>query len=666
MLTGKILNERYKILHTIGGGGMADVYLGEDLILNRKVAIKVLKMEYSNNTEFIERFRREAESAISLSNDHIVNIFDVGEENNIYYMVMEYVEGDTLKEHIQYNGPLSASDAVAIMLQLTSALSHAHTNGIIHRDVKPQNVLMDQYGNVKITDFGIARALSSTQLTKTNDVLGSVHYLSPEQARGGTATKKSDIYSLGIVLFELLTGRLPFSGESAVSVALKHMQTETPYVRSFQPSVPQSLENVVLKATAKNPLHRYQTIDEMENDLKTVLNAGRQDEERFTPPVEEGEDTKVMPVVPPNLKFEEEDGNTIVNSEQQAKDKPNKKSKKWMIFLISFSALVLIAAIIALFVLPKMLIPDDIEIPDVAGKTYEEAFNELTDLGLEVERDTVHDEEVEEGLVVKTSPRAGNTVKEGATVTIVTSMGQEKIEFPDYVGSSFEQTKKLLESNGYQEVIGYQKDSDKPEGEIIAQIQPEPGEEIIPENTRVIFDVSNGPPTVSLQSVEGWSLEDVQDYAKTNNLSLVTEEEFSDDVREGRIIQQNPSPNTELEVGDEFRVVVSKGPDLKPVTKTETFEVKYDPSEGEQAPDNDDNTQDENNENNSSNEPVGQEVVIYIGDANRNINNVFHDETIYADTTYEIEVTVNPGEKASYRVVRDGETYIEQSVPYEE
>lgn len=332
MLTGKILNERYKILRTIGGGGMADVYLGEDLILNREVAIKVLKMEYSNNHEFIERFRREAESAISLSNDHIVNIFDVGEENNIYYMVMEYVEGDTLKEHIQYHGPLSASDAVAIMLQLTSALSHAHRNGIIHRDVKPQNILMNQYGNVKITDFGIARALSSTQLTKTNDVIGSVHYLSPEQARGGTATKKSDIYSLGIVLFELLTGRLPFSGESAVSVALKHMQTETPYVRSFQPSVPQSLENVVLKATTKNPLHRYQSIDEMQQDLETVLNLDRQDEERFIPPTEEGEDTKVMPAIPPNMKLDDESDPTVVNADQQTKDTPNKKSKNGWFF----------------------------------------------------------------------------------------------------------------------------------------------------------------------------------------------------------------------------------------------------------------------------------------------------------------------------------------------
>lgn len=669
MLTGKILNERYKILRTIGGGGMADVYLGEDLILNREVAIKVLKMEYSNNHEFIERFRREAESAISLSNDHIVNIFDVGEENNIYYMVMEYVEGDTLKEHIQYHGPLSASDAVAIMLQLTSALSHAHRNGIIHRDVKPQNILMNQYGNVKITDFGIARALSSTQLTKTNDVIGSVHYLSPEQARGGTATKKSDIYSLGIVLFELLTGRLPFSGESAVSVALKHMQTETPYVRSFQPSVPQSLENVVLKATTKNPLHRYQSIDEMQQDLETVLNLDRQDEERFIPPTEEGEDTKVMPAIPPNMKLDDESDPTVVNADQQTKDTPNKKSKKWMVFLISFSALVLIAAIIALFVLPKMLIPDDIEIPEVAGKTYEEAFSELTELGLEVERESVYDEEIEEDLVVKTSPRAGNTVKEGATVTIVTSMGQEKIVSPITLVALLIKQKNSLKTTVTRKSSAIKRILISQKVKLLRKFNQNQGEAIIPENTRVIFDVSNGPPTISLQSVEGWSLEDVQDYAKTNNLSLVTEEEFSDDVREGRVMQQNPSPNTELEEGDELRVIVSKGPDLKPVTKTETFEVVYDPPADEQPTNNDENNQDENNqadENNSPDEPVGQEVVIYIGDAERNMNNVFHKETIYADTTYEIELTINPEEMASYRVVRDGETYIEESVPYEE
>lgn len=658
MLRGRTLNDRYKLLRVIGGGGMANVYLGEDLILNREVAIKVLKMEYSNNHEFIERFRREAESAISLSNEHIVNIFDVGQEDDIYYMVMEYVEGDTLKEHIQYNGPLSPSEAVAIMLQLTSALSHAHENGIIHRDVKPQNILMNQYGNVKITDFGIARALSSTQLTKTNDVIGSVHYLSPEQARGGTATKKSDIYSLGIVLFELLTGRLPFSGESAVSVALKHMQTETPYVKSFQPDVPQSLENVVLKATAKNPLHRYQSIEEMHRDLETVLNTNRLEEERYVPPQEEGEQTKVMPAIPPNTKFEEESAETLVNSSEKD-EKPSKK-KKWMIFLISFGALALVAAIVALFFLPSMLVPDDVEIPDVSGYEYEEAFSELSELGLEVERESTYDEELEEGLVIRTSPRAGNTVREGATVTLVTSLGQEKIEFPDYVGSSYDQTKRFLDSNGYGDVIGYEKESDQPEGEIIAQIQPTPGEEIIPEETTVIFDVSIGPPTISLQSVEGWSLEDVQEYAQTNDLSLVTEEEFSDDVEEGRIIEQDPGPNTELEEGDEFRVVVSKGPDLQPVTKEITFDVAYDPPEPETSP------EDEENEEEEPPEPVGQQVTIYIGDANRNINNVYYEEEIFEDTTYTIDVTIEPEEFASYRVVRDGETYIEESVPYEE
>lgn len=210
MMVGRIINERYKLIRPIGGGGMARVYLARDLILQRNVAMKILRLEYSNDREFIERFRREAESTISLSHNHIVNLYDVGQEEDVYYIVMEYVEGMTLKQKIQQNGPVSVDEAVHIMNQLTSAIAHAHENGIIHRDIKPQNILVNQDGQVKITDFGIAMALSSTSLTQTNNVLGSVHYLSPEQARGGTATKKSDIYSLGIVLYELLTGQLPF------------------------------------------------------------------------------------------------------------------------------------------------------------------------------------------------------------------------------------------------------------------------------------------------------------------------------------------------------------------------------------------------------------------------------------------------------------------------
>lgn len=272
MIEGHLLSERYQIKHLIGGGGMANVYLADDIILDREVAIKVLRPEFANDPEFIERFDREAQAATSLSHPNIVNIYDVGEEKNILYMVMEYVDGLTLKEYVVQHGPVAVNEAVDIMKQLTDAIAHAHANGLIHRDIKPQNILIDSTGHVKVTDFGIAIALSATSLTQTNSILGSVHYLSPEQARGGMATKKSDIYSLGIVLYELLTAQLPFSGQSPISIALKHLQNDTPSVRQLNENVPQSVENIVLKATAKDPFNRYESVYAMEQALDVALN----------------------------------------------------------------------------------------------------------------------------------------------------------------------------------------------------------------------------------------------------------------------------------------------------------------------------------------------------------------------------------------------------------
>ena len=259
----------------VGGGGMANVYLARDMILDRDVALKILRMDFNNDEEFIKRFNREAQSATSLAHPNIVSIYDVGEDGDIYYIVMEYVEGMTLKQYIQKNDPIPIEKALDIMKQITAAISHAHHNGIIHRDIKPQNILIDHEGNVKITDFGIAIALSSTNITQTNAVLGSVHYLSPEQARGGMANKKSDIYSLGIVMFELFTGRLPFSGESAISIALKHLQSETPSPKRWNPDIPQSVENIILKATAKDSFYRYESVDAMWEDLRTALDPNR-------------------------------------------------------------------------------------------------------------------------------------------------------------------------------------------------------------------------------------------------------------------------------------------------------------------------------------------------------------------------------------------------------
>ena len=290
MMIGKRISGRYKILEMIGGGGMANVYLAHDMILDRDVAVKVLRLDFANSEEFIRRFHREAQSATSLAHPNIVSIYDVGEEESIYYIVMEHVNGQTLKQYIQKNSPVPIEEALLIMEQITSAISHAHQNHIIHRDIKPQNILLDQRGNVKITDFGIAMALSATSITQTNSVLGSVHYLSPEQARGGVANHKSDIYSLGIVMFELLTGRLPFSGESAVSIALKHLQSETPSLRRWNPNIPQSVENIVLKATAKDPFHRYESVEAMEADIRTSLDPSRADEPKFMIPFDDDSD----------------------------------------------------------------------------------------------------------------------------------------------------------------------------------------------------------------------------------------------------------------------------------------------------------------------------------------------------------------------------------------
>lgn len=640
MINGQILNERYKLIRPIGDGGMAKVYLARDIILHRDVAIKILRMEYSNDQEFIERFRREAESTISLSHDNIVNIYDVGQEDDIYYIVMEYVEGMTLKQYIHQYGPASVEDAVNIMSQLTSALTHAHDNGIIHRDIKPQNILINHHGHVKVTDFGIAMALSSTSLTKTNNVLGSVHYLSPEQARGGTATKKSDIYSLGIVLYELLTGQLPFSGESAVSIALKHMQTNTPFVRTFNPTIPQSLENVVLKATAKNPFHRYQSVEEMYEDLQTVLSPSRINEPRFEPPTEEGEETKAMPVFTDkqfNTNVNNQD--TIVKEKSDNTDPKDKKYKKWIAILVSFLSVLVVAAVIALIAMPKLFSPDDIEIPDLTNFTYEDAVRELADLNLEVERESVFSEDIEEGNIVRTSPKGGTVVKEGSTVILYTSLGKEKIEFPDYVGSQFEQTERFLKNNGYLDVIAYEKVSDLPKGQIIRQIQPEPGEKVIPEETKVIFDVSAGPPKIILQSLRGWTVDEVQEYIKQNELTLRTEEEFSDEVPEGYVIRQEPNASTELEKGDEVRIYVSKGPDLKPITVTETVTVT---SEAE----------------------ILHEVVIYVYDMNRNGVEYLR-QPIFEDKSFDIQLTIAPNEMAKIEVYRDGELYEERTVPYD-
>ena len=328
---GQKINDRYEIVKSIGEGGMANVYLAIDLILDRKVAVKVLRGDLANDEKFIRRFQREAKSVSDLSHPNIVEVYDVGEEDGQYYIVMEYIEGKTLKQLINKRGALTLPEVIDIMTQLTDGLAHAHEAYIIHRDIKPQNIMILDNGLVKITDFGIAMATNATQLTQTNSVMGSVHYLPPEQASGKGSTIKSDIYSLGILMYELITGSVPFKGDNAVEIALKHMKEKIPSVRKQNPLIPQSVENIILKATAKNPRNRYDSVREMHDDLVTALE--RDNEKKYVYPYPENDidDTVVVPKVTNNQANKKPDKEIVPAPDDELEETkliPNKKKSK--------------------------------------------------------------------------------------------------------------------------------------------------------------------------------------------------------------------------------------------------------------------------------------------------------------------------------------------------
>src|SRR5699024_3575887 len=575
------------------------------------------------------------------------------------YMVMEYVDGMTLKEYIQRYGPIEVQEAIDIMKQITSAIAHAHENNIVHRDIKPQNIMIDTYGNVKVTDFGIAVALSATSLTQTNSILGSVHYLSPEQARGGMATKKSDIYSLGIVFYELLTGRLPFSGQSAVSIALKHLQSDTPSVRQINPDIPQSVENIVLQAMAKDPFHRYNTVYEMEDSLNHALDPDQLNAEMYKPPEEAGDETKAIPIITDNESNFDGNEDTIVhqpnaetknvppkNNKQKKKTK-KKRKKKWLIIFLVLFLLLGASVVVAFFVLQ----PKEVEIPDLVEMEYEEAVEALEEINLQSEEEIMFSEDIEEGFVVKTDPKAGKTVKENSTVTVYVSDGKETVPFEDYVGEDFSKVKQVLEEQGY-EVIAYEKFSERPVNEIISQIQPTPDTEVVPSETRVIFEISNGPEKVSLNNLKGMTEKEARDYLETAGLSMNKIEEHSDSTPEGEVIRQSPETNTELEKDATVDVYISIGPKEKPpLSHSVTFTVPYTLDETE-------------DEEDVELEP--QTVKIYIDDMNNSSSDVDEEQEITEDTEYTITLTIEPWKVADYKLMRDDNILIDKSVRYEE
>lgn len=652
VMIGRHLNDRYKLLEMIGGGGMANVYLAHDDILDRDVAVKVLRLDYANNEEFIKRFHREAQSVTTLSHPNIVNIYDVGEEDGIYYLVMEYVPGQTLKQYIQQCGMLPVKEALDIMEQLTAAMAHAHHFEIVHRDIKPHNILVRDDGVVKVTDFGIATATSATTITQTNSVLGSVHYLSPEQARGGIATKKSDIYSLGIVMFELLTGRPPFSGESAVSIALKHLQNETPSPKRWNPDIPQSVENVVLKATAKDPFHRYQSVTAMKREIETALYPERMNEEAFRIP-EDMEATRAIPVIQEEQLIEAANDETIIITTKQPEDikkklehkKQKSKSSKWLKGLFITFVLLSLCIVLALTVIPKFFIPKEVEIPDVSGMKYEKAVNVLVDKGFEIgDPHVVHTDDVEEGKVIKTSPAAGRVVKEDTKITIFQSGGKKKKKMQNVVGKEFEVIKHELEDR-FKAVIPYYVESDEPAGKIIEQI-PEAAQPIVEEEEDVKVWVSKGPQQIRLGDFSGWTENSVTNYLNDKKLTVNIKKEHSDTAEKGLVISQSPKAGTLLKEGSKVTVVVSEGKKEK-LTKTVTVNNISIPYENE--------TEEENKE---------KKVEIYKQDMNHTMDQPFDTKMITEPITLSLDFILQEGEKGHYKIIQDGVTIVDQEVPY--
>ena len=440
---GQKINDRYEIIKSIGEGGMANVYLAYDTILDRNVAIKVLRGDLANDEKFVRRFQREALSASSLSHPNIVAMYDVGEDDGLYYIVMEYVEGKTLKQLLKKRGSLTLSEAIDIMLQLTDGMAHAHDSYIVHRDLKPQNIMIQDDGQIKITDFGIAMALNSTQLTQTNSVMGSVHYLPPEQAAGKGTTIKSDIYSMGIIFYELLTGELPFKGDSAVEIALKQMKEPLPDVHKLNNDIPQSIENIILKSTAKNPKNRYDDAKSMHNDLLTALNDDRINEEPYVYPYPENEVDETTKIMQPKSDDNEGIATPIT-------DEKTKKSNKLIIALSIIAGVIVIALLAVFFIIPAVTAEKDVKVPDVSGMTVSKAEDTLEDAGLTVNSkiEEVSSEDVKKNRIIRTDPRSGSTVKEGTRVTLYKSTGVKTYELENYVNMDIDEVKSILEDMG--------------------------------------------------------------------------------------------------------------------------------------------------------------------------------------------------------------------------
>lgn len=625
MNPGYEIGHRYRIIRSLGEGGMANVYLAHDMVLDRDVSVKLLRLDLRDDPSTKRRFHREAMAATQLNDPHIVGIYDVGEDHGLQYMVMQYVKGTDLKAYIKKHYPIPLPQVIDIMEQVLSAVATAHAHGIIHRDLKPQNILIDENKNVKITDFGIAVAVSQDSLTQTNTLMGSVHYLSPEQARGSIATKQSDIYSLGIILFELLTGKVPFEGETAVSIALKHFREEIPSVREQNKKIPQALENVIIKATAKEPAERYSSVNEMAADLKTVLDPQRANEPRLKIQQDDNGETKVL-----DIKHLKADDYQPKKSTDSPTVDPSTKPQKWKKYGIisgTLGMIVLIAVCSWWFLIRQVIIPD------VEGMTVLKAEQRLHQQNLRIGKITrVNSQAVDKNRIVSTNPDVSHKTRVSTPINLTVSTGVKQLQMADYVGEDYSSVAASLRRKGFQvhQEPVYSDDIDK--GQIIRQNHKK-GTIVKPASNTIIFRVSAGKEPIKIPNFKNQDISAVQQFANKNNLQLTTQEKKSKTIATNHVINQTPRAGSTLNHGDTLTVSIANSGNQTKTTNIQ-INIPFDGNGGQRE----------------------NRVQVYIRDANHNLTMEYQDITINQETTINVPFTLKQGQTGAYRVVRNGRT----------
>ncbi|WP_110932281.1 Stk1 family PASTA domain-containing Ser/Thr kinase [Paenibacillus bouchesdurhonensis] len=650
-MIGHELGGRYQIIERIGGGGMALVYRAHDILLNRNVAIKVLRQQFVNDEEFIRRFRREAQSAASLSHPNVVSVYDVGQEDDIHYIVMEYVEGQNLNEIIKERAPLQVDEAIRIASQIADALDHAHHNQIIHRDIKPHNILIGRNGRVKVTDFGIARAVTSTTITQTGSVVGSVHYFSPEHAKGVATGEKSDLYSLGIVLYQMLTGRLPFLGESPISVALKHLQEHFEEPRSVNPMIPQSVENIILKSMRKNPGERYQSAQEMLLDLETCLLPERRTESKLLFTDHDDEDnTRVVPAIKPQMISNARSGSKLTRDSQadEDRDEGRKGTSFWSkpVLWVSLTVFLLLAMAGVVWYVNKTFTVPDVTVPSVINMNEADAAKTLQEQGLEVgDVKQLYKEGFDEGIVYEQSRPEGAVVKEGAIIDLTVSTAKPLEKMRSFSGMTYQEAEAQLVQAGVDKdrITQAEEFSNEEEvGKVIGQ-SPDAGTEYDPASVSIVLKVGKGPKEFSMPTLIGLKQEEAEAKIKELGLKLAkdgikTEPSFESEA--GEVINQWPfAPNSLATPGTEMVLTVSSG--YPPEAIKYTFEVPAAPVE----------------------EGKNSKIRIVYGDA-RGDNKEWGTKTINTTQTFSVDLVLAPNKNGAVSVIRDGELFDTYLVSY--